>query len=177
MRYSGFLGAVIIAAAMQTALAQEGVPPGVPPSAVQQWPSRPPAAKAVAPGSLIDSQGGEAIPALPLEVNTAGAVTYINGGIGDEELAEIKAKKNEFNVHLLLSAANGDYISDVAVSLRDGKGAEVFSTGGAGPYLYLTLPPGEYTLQAASQAGGGGQTARLTVPAKGAASLHLIFKE
>lgn len=130
----------------------------------------------VAPGSLIDSQGGGAIPSLPLATMTSGTIAYITGGVGDEELAELKARKAEFNVHLLMNAVEGNYISDVVVSVHDGKGTEVFKASGAGPYLYFSLPPGKYTLDATSQAGGH-QVARFTVPAKGSANLHLVFKE
>lgn len=130
----------------------------------------------VAPGSVIDSQGGDAIPPLPIQVKTAGNISYLSGGIGDEELAELKAKKGDYNVHILMNVPAGNYISNVSVDVHDSKGADVFNVGGTGPYLYFSLPPGKYTLDATSPEGDH-HTASFTVPARGSAHVHLIFKE
>ena len=178
MRNSVLLSAIIAVTAMPAAFAQESTPPGVPPSAIQQWQegAQPVDSNTVAPGSLIDSQGGDAIPALPIQVRTAGTVSYLSGGIGDEELAELRSQKHQYNVHLLMNIPAGNYISNVAVDVRDSKGADVFNVSGVGPYLYFSLPPGRYTLTATSP-GGDRHTARFAVPANGSANLHLVFKE
>src|SRR4051812_40084814 len=56
------------------------------------------------PAAGVDSVGNGAIPALPLQVMTNGNITYINGGIGDEELEQLKAQGNAYNLHVMLSA-------------------------------------------------------------------------
>ena len=96
----------------------------------------------------IDSVGEGAIPALPLDVQTSNGVTYINGGVGDEEVAELKAKAKEFNLQVLLNAPKGEFISGVTLNILDSTGAQLVSISDAGPYVYARLPAGTYTLEA-----------------------------
>lgn len=97
---------------------------------------------------VIDSKGGGAIPALPLEVKTSGSVKYVSGGVGDEEMAQLKAIGQEYNLHLLLTAKSGEYITGVNFRVLGEGGKEVLSMQGAGPYVFVKLPAGSYTLEA-----------------------------
>ena len=107
--------------------------------------------KSAAPA--VDSEGGGAIPSLPLEVLTQNGVTYVNGGIGDEEMAELKAKASEFNLHVMISAKGGAYISDVALRVTDEKGNALVLIADAGPYFYAKLQPGHYVLETSTKEG------------------------
>lgn len=166
MRNTIYLGIIFAITTVPAAFAQDNMPA----SDTTQAPAQ------VAPGSLIDSQGGNAIPALPIQVKTAGNISYLSGGIGDEELAELKSKKSEYNVHVLMNVPAGNYISNVTVDVHDAKGADVFNVSGTGPYLYFSLPSGKYTMDATSPTGDH-HTASFTVPSHGSANVHLIFKE
>ncbi|NBO18475.1 MAG: hypothetical protein EBV03_04465 [Proteobacteria bacterium] len=109
----------------------------------------PTAAQPAQPG--WDSLGSGAIPALPLEVfQTQGGIRYINGGVGDEEMAQLKAQGAEYNVQVMLSAPKGEFISDVTLRLLDAAGNPLIMVQDAGPYFYAKVPPGDYVLDTAT---------------------------
>jgi hypothetical protein len=177
MRYLYFLGAVLAIGATP-ALAQQYYAPQ--PAPVQPQPMAAPmnngmAPAQAAPGAAIDSVGEGAIPALPSLVQQSGDVTFINGGISDEDVAELKAKSGQFNLHLLISAVTGEYISDVKLRVLDSNGNAVLTIDDAGPYVYAQLKPGSYTLEAATASGT--KSLRVRVPAKGSIKQHIAFKE
>jgi hypothetical protein len=121
--------------------------------------------------------GNGAIPALPLEIQNAGGITYLTGGIGDEEEAELKAKDHDFNTHILFTAPGGEYISDVMVRVLDAKDShELLSTDNAGPYFFANLPAGNYTVEATAKEGGI-KKLKLHVPSKGIVRQHIVFME
>ncbi len=140
--YVGFLSAALMMGVASAAVAQSAPSGGlstVPAGAYREWPGTP--SLATGPegsddGDMIDSEGGDAIPALPLEAQTVGGITYITGGIGDEELAQIKASEHQYNVHMLMTATGGAFISDVTLSITDATGKEVLAVDKAGP-LFL----------------------------------------
>ena len=133
-------------------------------------------APSVAYGNTIDSVGNGAIPALPLEEQVSNGVSFINGGIGDEELAELKNKAGEFNLHVMLSAPKGEYISDVSLRILDSAGATLVSVDDAGPYFYAHMNAGHYTLET-TNANGEKKAIKLAVPEKGTLKEHVVFSE
>lgn len=129
-------------------------------------------------GEIIDSTGSGAIePLLPV-VQTSDGISYITGGIGDEELGELKAQEHNFNVRLLISTASGEYMSDISLRFLDKRNAEIFKVDGVGPYFYANLPAGSYTVEATS-AKGAVQKVRVVAPAKPSASgrISIRFKD
>ena len=96
---------------------------------------------------MIDSEGSGAIPSLPLEVQTNNGITYVTGGVGDEEVAQLKSSVHNYNLHLLMSAPGGAFIGDVTVNIADAGGANVLMVQNAGPYFYAKLLPGKYTVE------------------------------
>jgi hypothetical protein len=96
----------------------------------------------------VSSGDTQAIAPLPLEIKTQGDITYVTGGVGDEELRMLLAKGGDFNLHLLLNAKGGDYLSNIAIHVTDAKGTGVLDVSDAGPYLYVKLAPGKYSLEA-----------------------------
>ena len=135
-----------------------------------------PTAPVAATPAPIDSIGSGAIPSLPLEVQASNGISFINGGIGDEELAEVKAKAAEFNVHVMLSAKNGEFISDVSLRILDSKDAPLVAVSDAGPYFYAHMAAGTYTLETTA-ANGEKKTAKITVGAKGTVKQHIVYNE
>lgn len=97
-------------------------------------------------GEVIDSVGSGAIAPLPLEMVTENGVSYISGGISDEETDQLKAQQDDYNVRLLITGMNGEYASDVVLSLVDNKGFTFLKVEDAGPYVYLKVPVGSYEL-------------------------------
>lgn len=111
-------------------------------------------------------QGSGAIPALPLEIRTVGDVRYLTGGIGDEEEAQLEMVKQDYSFRMLMTAEGGAYIGDATVRIMDSAGNLVLSTDGAGPYLYATLAPGKYKVEAVTEEGAR-KEANVIVPKTG----------
>jgi hypothetical protein len=115
----------------------------------------------------IDSEGGGAIPALPLTaMQSPTGVNYITGGVGDEELDQLKTQSDNYNLHLLISAQDGAFMSQATVRILDSKGGELLNITDAGPYVYAKLPVGTYTIEVTAD-GGASKSATAKVPAKG----------
>ena len=73
---------------------------------------------------------------------------YLSGGIGEEELAQVRQARGKYNVRLLFAEVSGAYITGVRVQIADGKGKTVLDVGSAGPYLFAKLPAGHYRIKA-----------------------------
>ncbi len=128
-------------------------------------------------GEIIDSVGSGATDPVLTSVQTSDGISYITGGIGDEELAALKAQEDNYNAHLLLATVSGEYMGDVALSFTDKGGNEVLKVDSAGPLFYVNLPAGAYNVEATSRSGAV-QKAKLTVGAKASKGKVVIrFKE
>lgn len=91
--------------------------------------------------------------AMP-QPQTQGAVTYLNGGAGDEEIQFIKQSMKDYSLALGFARAGSpraEYVASVAVTIKDRSGATVFEAPSVGPYLLLKLPAGTYTAVATYQ--------------------------
>lgn len=125
-------------------------------------------------GEVIDSVGGGAIEAILPTVETIGGISYITGGVGDEELAYLKAQEQNFNVKVLIKAKSGDYLSEITVRVLDSKKIEVLRVESAGPFLYTKLPVGAYSIETKS-VNGVVKTAKFTVPSKGNREVQIVY--
>jgi hypothetical protein len=124
-------------------------------------------------GEIIQSEGANAIPALPLTVFTSRSVKYVTGGVGDEELAQLKSIENDFNMRLLIARVQGNYIGDATVRILDSSGAEVIAIGDAGPYVYASLMPGTYTIEVTT---ADGMSKRITTKVPHAAGSKAVVR-
>ena len=77
-----------------------------------------------------------------------GAVTYITGGIGDDEIAAMKASIGAYNLLISDSEKDGSYTAGIDVTIRNGHGQIVLNAKNTGPLLYVKLAPGDYTMDA-----------------------------
>jgi len=85
----------------------------------------------------------------PLVPQTQGEVTFVSGGVGEEERDALKSLKSDYNLGLLFSEqGTGEYFSDVNVSIKDSKGKVCLETVSDGPMLYAKLKPGHYSISA-----------------------------
>lgn len=125
-------------------------------------------------GDLVDSTGGGAIPALPLEVMNAGGVHYITGGIGDEELAQLKSVEGDFNLQALIASTAGEYMGGLHVRVLGEDGQQILQADDAGPYFYAALPAGHYTIEVTNREGVA-KAGQVNVPAKGLVKPVLRF--
>lgn len=93
---------------------------------------------------------------------TQGAVSYITGGVGEDEAAAFKRAAAEYPLELLFAqkAQPKDvYLADVKVVIRDRSGKPVLETITEGPFLLARIPAGRYQIEAEF----GGATKRQAV--------------
>jgi hypothetical protein len=73
-------------------------------------------------------------------------IEVVAGGIGEAELAALAAREKEFNLKLVFSLVQGNYVADVDVTVSDAKGTKVIERSTDGPCLLARLPAGEYSV-------------------------------
>ena len=101
-------------------------------------------------------------PAAP-EVQTMGSVSFVSGGVGEDEVQEIKSLVRDYPLELMFvtKAPRNRYLSGVKVEIKDKDGKTVLDTESRGPYLLAKMPPGRYTISAASQGISKRQTVQI----------------
>lgn len=110
---------------------------------------------------------------LPAE-KTLGSVTYMTGGIGQDEAAAMKHAESTYPLSLEFVAhatPNDAYLANVDVTIKDHAGKSVLSTKSDGPFLFVKLPPGNYSVTAEND--DETKTRRVTLAAH--KPRHLIF--
>lgn len=93
-----------------------------------------------------------------------GSVTYVSGGIGDEERDEIRLRERDFNLKLLFSERDGSYLGSVDVVVLNPKGEAILEANSAGPFLLARLPSGSYVIKASMN--GQQQQRKLSISEK-----------
>ena len=83
-----------------------------------------------------------------LQPMTENGITYVSGGVSDEEQAKIKAMGQDYNLMVLMAADEGNYFGSGDVTLTDDQGNTVLQTTTDGPMLFAKVPPGSYTVEA-----------------------------
>ena len=73
-------------------------------------------------------------------------VAILAGGIGDDEQQVLRAREKEFNLKLVFSLVQGNYLTDVDVVVVNEKGATILERLNTGPILLARLPAGEYNI-------------------------------
>ncbi len=101
------------------------------------------------------------------------AVPMISGGVG-EEMDHLKAVENQYNLKLLITEANGTFLSDIGVHIVDKNGGTVLDTVTKGPVLLATLPAGAYTVTA-TRHDGEVKEVKATTEEKGLKAYQLTF--
>ena len=95
-------------------------------------------------------QAAKEADALPYnEVKTSSeGVRYLMGGVGTEAQERFKQRADDFNLMLVFTLNEGNYIADVNVELQDAKGRTLVQDTADGPYFLAQVPPGRYTVSA-----------------------------
>ncbi len=76
----------------------------------------------------------------------------VSGGVTGEERAELDASQRGKSVKLVFAATNGEYLGDVMVTIKTAKGEEISNFKADGPYVFIALPAGTYSLTAVAGA-------------------------
>jgi hypothetical protein len=111
--------------------------------------------------------------ALPPE-QTQGAVTYVSGGIGQDEAQAFAAAARQYPLTLEFAVKHtphAEFIAVVPVQITDDRGHTILETRSNGPFLLAKLSAGYYTVTAKYQ----GQRLTKTVHITSAKPAHLLF--
>jgi hypothetical protein len=106
---------------------------------------------------------------IPVGMAHARSVESLSTGVGVQE----RVAHQGYSLLLTFAEAQGPYVANVAVEIKDADRNVVLTTMSSGPWLFAKLPPGDYTVVAtrstgavtgaAFTIGGSGQlTVRLT---------------
>lgn len=104
---------------------------------------------------------------------TENGASYISGGVGDEEMSQIKSVEKDYNMRLLFTGRDGEYQSGVKVQVTDAKGNVALDTTASGPYLLAKLPPGRYKVNASLD--DQAQTRTTVVNERGSKEVHFAW--
>lgn len=80
------------------------------------------------------------------EQPAGGAPPYVSGGIGAGEVAKLKAREGDYNLKLVFTLIEGNYLADVNVVLKTAAGATVLEHLAEGPIFMALLPAGAYAV-------------------------------
>ena len=81
-------------------------------------------------------------------------VSYITGGVGEEESTAILAEAKQWPLLLELSQlenGRGVWIFGSQIKIANAKGAVIFDAKADGPYMLVNLEAGDYVIQASYQ--------------------------
>ncbi|AJG24100.1 hypothetical protein [Cupriavidus basilensis] len=106
------------------------------------------------------------------QVQQINGISYVSGGIGEDEVKAMRSIAGRFNVRLgFYDAKGGAALSDVVVTIEDTRGERRLRVVIAGPLLYMQLPPATYTVRA--QFRGDSQSRKFTV---GRNAINYLFR-
>lgn len=71
---------------------------------------------------------------------------FVVGGIGADSIAELKAQEGQYNLKLVFTLIEGNYIADVNVAVKGAGGKTVLEHFADGPIFMARLPAGNYTV-------------------------------
>ncbi|MFJ1259212.1 hypothetical protein [Cupriavidus sp. CuC1] len=97
---------------------------------------------------VITVFAGPSAHAADLARQTIGPVSYVCGGVGEDEQQALKSESKDFDMGLLFTeGARGEYLSDVAITLSR-NGVEVASFRSTGPRCLIKAPRATYQIVA-----------------------------
>ncbi len=92
-----------------------------------------------------------AVPASLPEVQHAGVISYLSGGVGSDQSAEMKGEMHNYPLVLEFAGktnAGNDYLADIPVQISDAHGTVLVDTNARGPFMLVSLPDGRYAVTA-----------------------------
>lgn len=75
-------------------------------------------------------------------------IPHVSGGIGVAEQQQLDARRSEFNLKLVFTLNEGNYVAGVDVAVKDANGATVVQDVADGPFFMARLPAGQYSIAA-----------------------------
>jgi hypothetical protein len=74
-----------------------------------------------------------------------GGVKFISGGVGTDSQERLDSRVKEFNLKLVFTLTEGNYLADVGVTIKDAAGRTVVEHVADGPIFLAKLPAGAYS--------------------------------
>ncbi|WP_051901381.1 hypothetical protein [Methylotenera sp. L2L1] len=107
---------------------------------------------------------------------TKSGIQYLTGGIGHEEVIEMRPHAKKFTLNLIFSEGeDGHLATAININIYNTQNELVFRLKNAKPMLYVNLPAGSYTILATNN--GEKLRHRLTVDASSNQKIILNWKE
>jgi hypothetical protein len=83
------------------------------------------------------------------EPQTLNGITYLSGGIGQDEAAAMKAEAKRYPLSIIFSEGRHDaYVANAKVTIADASGKTVLDAVSVGPIMLVKLPAGRYRISA-----------------------------
>ena len=76
---------------------------------------------------------------------------YVSGGVGEDSVERLNARARDFNLKLVFTLNEGNYLADVGVVIVDVKGAKLIEHTAEGPFFFAKLPAGQYSVTATNE--------------------------
>ncbi|WP_052392090.1 flagellar hook assembly protein FlgD [Paraburkholderia bannensis] len=77
--------------------------------------------------------------------HTENGVTYVSGGIGENDQQAMQAMRGDYNLHMTFAQkTSGAYLSDIKVNIKDAAGKDLVTAFSKGPFFFAKLPSGQY---------------------------------
>ncbi len=117
--------------------------------------------------NAMRTEAGAGLPPPPspvarLKPVTHDDVTYLCGGVGEEEVSYMKKEARKYDLMLTFATRNGAYLADVDVDITDAKGNTVLQVACDSPILLVDLPRGgTYRVKAETAGYSLNQTVRV----------------
>jgi hypothetical protein len=112
---------------------------------------------------------------LAMSVRNEGPVSYISGGIGEDEKELMRPMAKQYNLRMAFATTAGEYLADIKVTVHDSKGKVVLDTLSEAPCLLAAVPAGTYKITAEREGKKIVKTANLA--ARRGAALYFYWPE
>jgi hypothetical protein len=90
---------------------------------------------------------GDGLPYVDVEKTVTG-IPYVAGGIGANEQDRLNERASDFNLKLVFTLKEGNYLADVNVPVKDHQGRTSVQDVAGGPFFFARMPAGQYTVAA-----------------------------
>lgn len=109
-----------------------------------------------------------------LAQRTPQGLSYLSGGVGEDERQAMLAVRADYNLRMTFATrVSGEYLADVALAVFDRSGTQVATATSDGPWCYLKLEPGSYRVVATIHGKDLQQT--VVIPPNGARELYFYW--
>ena len=102
------------------------------------------------------------------------SVPMLSGGVGIESSDELRPQQANFNLKLVFTLMEGDYVADVEVKIADTSGKIIVEQTTDGPIFMARLPAGNYVATLTYE--GVAQTRKLVLREKGLRTEQVRWK-